>query len=138
MGMYTELVLNVKLKNDVPAAVITMLQYMVGALDNPPELPVHELFNTDRWPMVLNSGSYYFIPRSNTKLIHDAGGSWYLSSRADLKNYDSTTEKFVDWLMPYIDGLPGEFLGYSRYEDDDDPTLIRYREKPALVAAEEK
>jgi hypothetical protein len=26
--------------------------------------------------------------------------------------------------MPYVDGYPGEFIGYSRYEEDQKPTLI--------------
>lgn len=42
--------------------------------------------------------------------------------RANLKNYDNEIDKFLHWLAPYID--TEGFIGYTRYEEYDDPTLI--------------
>ena len=126
MGMYTEIVANFALKENVPSEVITILQYLVGDQENrPTKLPDHDFFKCNRWAATLMMSSYYFMPISNSILHHDEPNStWYLSSRSDLKNYDGEIEKFFDWIDPYVDALNGEFLGYSRYEESLEPILF--------------
>ena len=127
MGMYTELVMNVGLKDDTPQGVIDLLKAMVagdGFTLKPPKAYEHEpLFSTDRWRHMLKSCSYYFIPESNSKII-EANGR-YVSIRCDLKNYDGEIGKFADFIAPFVecDG----FGGYSRYEEDDHPTLLYFK-----------
>lgn len=41
-----------------------------------------------------------------------------------LKNYDDEIDKFFDWLNPYIEGIPGQCIGYKWHEYDDAPTLV--------------
>lgn len=127
MGMYTELHLNCELKEDVPDSVVAILQYMLR--DKPeaeiPELPDHLLFKTHRWSAMLRCDSYYFAADTHSTLrFDDIGNSYYLCIRCNLKNYDDEIKRFVDWVMPYIDGLDGDFLGFSRYEQTETPTLI--------------
>jgi hypothetical protein len=49
---------------------------------------------------------------------------WSLLGKGDIKNYEGEIEKFFEWIIPYVDGYPGDFIGYSRYEEDLKPTLI--------------
>lgn len=123
MGMYTEMVLNVSLVKDLDPDVVDVLSFLAGDADEPDHLPNHPFFLCDRWAMVLRCSSYYFVPFAFAKFVNDEIG-WYLSTRFDMKNYDSEIEHFIDWLMPHIDALPGEFLGYHRYEESESPTLI--------------
>ncbi len=132
MGMYTELHFNSRLRQDVPDIVINTLEYMVEASNiGLGELPEHELFKTDRWPMMLRMDSAYFDADTHSTLRYDhLGKQYYLCIRTNLKNYDNEIEKFIDWIMPYLDKIEGDvlfkgdFLGFYRYEESEDPTLI--------------
>lgn len=98
---------------------------MVGDGEEPTNLPDHPLFDTERWGTMLQCDSYYFVADTySTFRFDDIGQSWYLCVRCNLKNYDNEIEKFVDWIMPYIDAREGDFLGFSRYETTETPTLI--------------
>jgi len=87
--------------------------------------PSHAFFQCHRWMLIGKSGSYYFAPYG---LAHvktcEVNGDVYLTIKCDLKNYDSEIQAFLDWIYPYCyhDG----FVGYYRYEEDDDPTLIYF------------
>ena len=125
MGMYTEVNLTVRLREDTPSEVIQVLSYMVGASTDKPELPDHSFFACDRWAATLNCSSYYFVPFSTFELRFDGiANTFYIVGRADLKNYDDEIEHFIDWLTPYIDAEPGQMLGYSRYEECLRPTIL--------------
>jgi len=126
MGMYTELVLSCRIKND--STVVEVLQYMVegktqGTL--PATLPNHPLFDTSRWDWMFHSCSHYFTPVSVQQLSYDdIGKHWCLVVRCDLKNYDSEIEHLIDWLSPYVvDEGFRTMIGYSRYEEADEPTI---------------
>lgn len=126
MGMYTELVLGVDLKKDTPQNIIDALRYMLGEIDAEPALPAHDLFDTERWRFMLRCSSYYFAGPTISKLARDEmTKEWMLAVRTNLKNYDGEIEKFCDWLRPHIsDPDAGEFMGYSRYEEAEHPTLL--------------
>lgn len=129
MGMYTELHFNAELRKDTPPAVIEVLQFMLSGEGQeaftPPE---HSLFKTSRWPVMLRMDSYYFAADTHSTLrLDDIAGQYALCIRCNLKNYDGEIEAFVDWIDPYVDAFEGAFLGFSRYEETEDPVLIRKR-----------
>jgi quinol monooxygenase YgiN len=57
------------------------------------------------------------------------GPAYYVSFRANLKNYDDEIDKFFDWVAPHVrdSGAEKTFLGYSQYEENDEPRLY-YKE----------
>ena len=128
MGMYTEVHYNVELKKDTPKEVIEILKYMVGDSLTMPDLwtGTDPLFLTDRWAIMLRCDSYYFSADTHSTLRYDdIGDCYYLCVRSNLKNYDQEIEKFVVWLDPHVEAFSGDFLGFRRYEESEDPIIIR-------------
>jgi hypothetical protein len=129
MGMYTEFHFNSQLIEDVPAEVVDVLKFMVGeSEEEPTKLPKHELFDEGRcWRFMLRTGSYYFDADTISTIRYDKiARAYYLCIRCDLKNYGSEIENFIDWVMPYLDKYEGNFLGFYRYEENEEPTLVYY------------
>jgi hypothetical protein len=126
MGMYTELNCAFSLSKDTPPQIVEVLLYMTGqSPTEPAELPPHPLFGDTRWDGMLTSSSAYFDgePHSTVRL-DEIDGQHRVTIRSNFKNYDDEITKFIDWITPYIDALPGDFIGYSRYEDTEIPTLL--------------
>lgn len=126
MGMYTELVLKCRIKEDTSQEVLTVLHYLfknrlVGAtpLDHP-------FFKAPRWTMIGNSSSFYHHPEAVSDLYEfdQPNRGVYIFSRSDLKNYDNEIALFLDWINPYLDHMPGECIGWTWYEEEEQPTLI--------------
>lgn len=129
MGMYTELHYNVELVRDVPESVLEILRYMLNESAKQPATPDHPLFEKGRWEHMLLCDSYYFAADTHSTLRFDKiANQWFLCIRCNLKNYGDEIEKFIDWIDPYVDAQPGNFLGFSRYEATEDPDLIRKKE----------
>lgn len=131
MGMYTEFVCALKIKNNTPKEVINILDFMSNGNEKIKAeeliLPNHDLFECSRWVYMFRSDSYYFNGVTNTIFKRDETfGYYYLTIRTNLKNYDGEIEKFLDWIKPYIECYGNEFLGYSRYEEFEEPDLIYY------------
>lgn len=125
MGMYTELVLGVKIKAD--PNVIGILNYMLSNTDKNEDCDYsHPFFKTLRWDWMLCSDSYCFDGQTDSELIIDRlvedSPMYFLNVRCNLKNYRDEIQLFLDWLAPYIETRG--FIGYTRYEEDEDPTLI--------------
>ncbi|KKM69332.1 hypothetical protein LCGC14_1451780 [marine sediment metagenome] len=135
MGMYTELHFNSELKLNTPDDIISILKNMVGDMDEiPAPLPNHPLFSTGRWRFMLRSDSYYFAADTHSTLRFDEiAGSWFLCIRTNLKNYGGEIEKFVSWIMPYLNKSNGDFLGFERYEETETPTLIYMEENDVAL-----
>ena len=132
MGMYTELNIGVQIVND--EKVIKKLNYMLNESDKDIQIE-HPLFDDNRrWRYMLKCDSYYFDSQTDSKLYRDDlykdDPMYFLNVRCNLKNYNNEIKLFFDWLCPYImtDGL----LGYMRYEDAENPTLI-YKENGKIV-----
>jgi len=124
--MYTELVCAFSLTKGTPQHVVDTLLYMTGQSSAEPEtLPPHPFFGDTRWDHMLRGGSAYFDgdPHSTVR-VDEYSGKHRVTIRCNFKNYDGELEKFIDWLTPHIDALPGDFVGYKRYEDTDVPTLL--------------
>lgn len=125
MGMYTELHYNVELRGDTPPEVINTPSAMIHGSDLD-TTPNHALFRSGRWKIMLLSDSYYFAADTHSTLRHDdVSGTYYLCVRCNLKNYDGEIEKFIDWINPWVRATEGDFLGFSRYEETEEPTIIR-------------
>lgn len=128
MGMHTEIYVKAVLKDDVDNNVINILKYMLGIDDvelEDLEIPSHSLFATRRWHYMLRSGSYYHIPYK-IKLLeyNDISENYYLVVRSDFKNYNGEIGKFFDWISPHVEKDGDKtFIGYSLYEEDDEPKL---------------
>lgn len=132
MGMYTEFHFNAELRQDVPEEILAIIDFMLLENSRIKNLkiitPSHPLFETPRWKWMLLCDSYYFSADTHSTLrTEKLGGSTshYLCIRCNLKNYDSEIEKFVDWIDPYLYKESGDFLGFSRYEESEEPTIIR-------------
>jgi hypothetical protein len=119
--MYTEIYVNVDLKADTPKEVLDVLTAMCAKDSDSP----HLADKPDRWWYMFNNGSYYTPLTACALLTHDEiGGNWSLLAKGDIKNYEGEIEAFFAWIMPYVDAEQGEFIGYSRYEEDQLPTLV--------------
>jgi hypothetical protein len=123
--MYTELHYNVLLRRDTPQSVIDVLEYMLDNDLPQPSLPDHWLFRTERWKVMLRMSSASFAAPTHSELTKEPGGYYVLSVCCNLKNYNEEIEKFVDWMDSYVAAFKGDFLGYSRYEESEDPDIIR-------------
>ena len=128
MGTYTEIYVKAVLKEHVDDNVINILKFMLGMDDVELEdltLPSHSLFTTWRWCYMLMSSSYYHIPYTMKLLEYDdISENYYLVVRSDFKNYQGEIGKFFDWIAPYIEKCGDKtFIGYSLYEEDDEPKL---------------
>ncbi|MCY7679903.1 hypothetical protein MH122_13955 [Bacillus pumilus] len=128
MGMYTELVCAFQLIEETPRSIIDILEFMTGQREvQPNDLPDHDLFsNETRWKWMLQSDSFYFDGKTYSKIENDMiVGTCYVSIRCNLKDYDDEIAKFIDWVSPYIQKDHDRyFIGYERYEEDREPTLI--------------
>lgn len=122
MGMYTEIYVNVDLKKDTPNEIIEVLKTMCDMVDS--DSKVLESY-PDRWGSMFYSGSYY-TPNTycHSLTYDDITEKWSLLGKGDIKNYGQEIQKFFEWIIPYVDGYPGDFIGYHRYEDDREPTLV--------------
>lgn len=125
MGMYTEFHFNVKLKANTPKEIISILNYALNNKKVFITLPEHEFFDTSRWRSMLRSDSSYFNSDTNSTLRQDKIDKvYFLCIRCNLKNYDNEIELFIAWIKPYLNESEGNFLGFSRYEETQIPTLI--------------
>ena len=120
MGMYTKIFVNVDLKPETPPEVIAVLQAMCGGEDETPLAGKPE-----RWGWLFNDGSCYTPRTSCAELKHDSiANAWSLLGKGDIKNYGGEIEAFFDFIMPWVDGAPGDFIGYKRYEEYNVPELV--------------
>lgn len=135
MGMYTALHFAAELKKDTPEEVIGVLKLMAEAkvpFSDPENLPDHEFFRTERWRRLFTMDSYYHRADTHCSFrFDDISQAYYLTVTSNIKNYDSEIEKFINWIEPYLEASEGDFLGYSRYEETEQPTLIYHRPKAA-------
>lgn len=123
MGMYTEVYINVDLKKETPDDVIQVLKAMCRMW---PDDECDEVLKDfpDRWDCLFSNMSYY-TPSTRCRFLEFdyITSRWSLLGKGDIKNYGQEIEKFFEWVDPWVDAYPGEFIGYKRYEEDLSPTL---------------
>lgn len=125
MGMYTELVLKCRIKENSPDSVKAVINHLFCSADAPETLPEHPFFGLTRWHCIGGMSSFYHHPEVvNSVPKFDFTDSNYIFSRSDIKNYDGEIEAFIDWIKPYLENEEGECIGWSWYEEDLQPTLI--------------
>ena len=120
MGMYTEIYVNVDLVKTCPDHAVNVLKAMCGEGDK------SDLDGTPvMWAYLFNDGSYY-TPNTQCKSLtwDENDGRYSLLGKGDIKNYGGEIEQFFEWLRPFVEGEEGDFIGYMRYDDDREPTLI--------------
>lgn len=129
MGMYTELNIAVEVKADANTRAI--LEYMTGATEElNAELPDAELFRSGRWEYMLRCDSFYFDHTAESSLVdrqtwkEEEHDERILNVRCDLKNYADEIQDFLRWIHPFT--TTRGFIGYMRYEEDYNPTLIYF------------
>jgi hypothetical protein len=104
MGMYTKINIISKLKSNVNKEMVEKL--------------IEENHLTCR--------SYYFTGTQNTKYSEEEN---VLHIDCDLKNYSTSCDSYnpLETLLKFLEEYSGEdyntFLGYSRYEEMNNPTL---------------
>lgn len=134
MGMYTELILGCKLKSETPNEIIDVLTYMTVKDQDGFELPEAWPFPADsRHKWMFWGGSYYFGVTHGTEpyFQYDAiSKAWILSTRSNIKNYNSEIETFLAWLKPWIEQGSGarEFYAIVTYEEAAAPTIYYLNE----------
>jgi len=118
MGMYTEIYINADLVETTPDDVIKTLQAMCDKNSESEYLKGKPI----RWSYMFNNGSYY-TPRTECgKLTFDKiSKQWSILAKGDIKNYGSEIEQFFEWIKKWCEN---EFIGYYRYEEDREPTLV--------------
>jgi hypothetical protein len=129
MGMYTELIFGAELKIETPVEVIDALKYMLGEIETKPNnFPLPE----GRCEWLFQGGSYYFAINTavNKMWLDDIDKQWHISTRSNIKNYESEIETFLEWIKPYVDGGSGyrEMYAIVIYEEASEPTIYYLRE----------
>ncbi len=123
MGNYTELIFGAKLKKNTPSNVVEVLKYMIGdTSEKPKDFPLPD----GRCEWLLRGASYYFAINNPVSKIwfDEIDNCWRISSRSNIKNYDSEIETFLNWIKEFIESGSGERELYAIviYEQDITPT----------------
>lgn len=135
MGHYTEFVLNVKLKPDLPASAIDVLRFLSGQGPEPQPVPDHPFFSRTQWrdtliglpPCVAMPHTPPVFQRDEEDDDDDA--PYWLSVRAEFRNSEQEVEQFLDWLLAFLDAMDGDFLGYKKQNyGTDEVTLYYFKE----------
>lgn len=95
------------------------MDHLFNAGPQPDHIPDHPFFRCTRWDAIGSGWSFYHAPFSLSKM--EKG---YIFSRSDIKNYDDEIRHFLDWLRPYIAPVVGRCIGWTWYEEADQPTLL--------------
>lgn len=123
--MYTELIFGCSLKTDTPKEVIDTLRYMVG------DLSLSKIgkpkFQSKSGQNPLTGGSYYFgVNRSVGRIWYDEiSEQWHVSTRSNIKNYQSEIEDFLTWIKPHVESGSGtrDMYAIVTYDEASKPTI---------------
>lgn len=126
MGMYTELIFGASIKKDAPKEVINTLHYLVNGKKLYEEVEIEKSV-TDGRNVLNGGGSYYFgVCGGVAKMWFDnIRSEWIVSSRTNIKNYESEIQTFLEWIKPFIDSGSGdrEMYAITIYEEQSEPTV---------------
>ncbi len=141
MTLFTELVLAVEFTPDTPDEVINWLRFVIDEHDplitQPVKRPEHPVFKERKAaaPVYLDlfHGSSDRFPGASTCRfeLQESSGTYHLTLRSAVKNYQREVEAFLMFLMPYVQATG--LVGYFRKEIDELPSLICYPEPGKLV-----
>lgn len=125
MGDYTEAFVRAHLKRDTPAALLDWFDHLANGDDTirdgepDPWQPFddHKFFDADRnWErMFCSGGAVYQISRRVQFRRSTASYEQHeLICHASAKCVP--IHEFIDWISPWLNHLPGDFLGYYLFE----------------------
>ena len=108
MGMYTEVYINVDLIVGTDNKTVRRLCHMI-------EETHYLCYNMS-----------YYTPRTQAFFCKydDISKQWSLMFKGDLKNYDNEITQFVEELTPHVEHYGKTFIGYTRFEEQVEPTLL--------------
>lgn len=106
MGMYTQFIVDCKLKRETPCEIIKCLQDMINGVDN-------NLFTYFRNPL-----DNYCQTNNYPKSFDDLT----LKAHGDIKNYYNDIGRFVEFIKPYVEIglLDDSAFAKSLYETYDE------------------
>ncbi|MET8798410.1 hypothetical protein ABZV91_18510 [Nocardia sp. NPDC004568] len=146
MGHYTEVFVRAHVKRDAPSELLDWLDRLANGDDTVKD------GEPDPWQPYDNHP--YFDERGTWKNIFRSGGAVYqISRRVQFRRAQQPyaqhelichasakrvpVDEFLKWIGPWLDHSPGDFLGYSLYEDSrpDDGYYDKGpdRERPELL-----
>lgn len=64
--------------------------------------------------------------------INSILGQHSLLGKGGIENYNEEIEKFFSWVAPFVEGEPGDFIEYMRYEESQEPVLVYLTEGPSV------
>jgi len=108
MGHYTEMVLVVELKDDLPSKVLKALEW----LKDPDKLDDTPLIDHPFWkkPRAINFRMVDKHDFSHLEIFH-----------ANLKDYENEIQEFLAWIVPYCKLEDHQVVGFTKYEEQDFP-----------------
>lgn len=120
MGMYTELFFSAEFKDKLSDVDEAAIQFLFGDAERPDKVPEHDFFKCSRAYWMFSSPRYAG-PGVTLKL-----GVYYrhVVAHIEIKNYGGEVEAFLDWVRPLLDNQAGTCIGWTWYEENDNPTLI--------------
>lgn len=123
MGMYTQVKLNIKLKEDTPYNIMNALDWMIEYRDElaiKPERDEHPLFCCERVHVMLRMNGSFDDWEAPVR------EGYNFSCLSDVKAYDGEWYKLMDYLSPWVDAEEGEILGTYHYEEELLSSPIKY------------
>ena len=124
--MYQEFYMNSSLIN-LTDNIIKLLKFMTGDMSiEQISLTSDELFKLDRWEYILQSESSRFDSISKSSLDYSAiDDCYFIRVSCALNNDKNQIQKFINFINPYLNKKHGEFLGYIREEDSNEPIILK-------------
>jgi len=133
MGMYTEAVLRFEVRKNT-SQYRALFQKLIEEVDITEELPFAKDGRLDNlW--LLDCDSYYFGGCTICKMDDTAFDTARVTLAFNLKNYQSEIEALLDWLVPACCEEWKTFIGYIRYEEADDPTLVYFADNKVILTS---
>ena len=112
--MYTSLELNCEMR-DKPQLMDHLLGY-------------EDVIGAEFECNLFNYGGHFHNYGKPQSEFYKEDGYYYLAARFNLKNYQSQIQEVLDYLHIYMECDDGDWIGTYRYEEDELPTLLIYRD----------
>jgi calcineurin-like phosphoesterase family protein len=106
MGMYTKFIIKIQLRQDLPLEISTILKNFNEYVHRN-DVIAHPFWFEER------RRCFFQSQNSKKRIIF----------KADIKNYESEIEKFLNWLQPYILAENGQKIGTYHYCERDLETI---------------
>lgn len=145
MGMYTRLVLDVKLRQDTPDAMVELIHLLCQYSGVPGKIErveaildlnrglYHEFFHTWRslWMFRCTGG---FGETEIPYFVRCDDGTYQLRLVFSVKNYEDCIELFLDWVSPFLIKYPEDtVVGEYQYEEAEKESTIIVRKNRIVI-----